>query len=257
MDQQLLERVCNTPGVPGYEDAAQDVVADVLTASCDEVTRDRMGNVIGLKKATQIPDGAERAPRVMLAAHVDEIGMMVKHINDKGFIRFQPVGGLNAKVLVSQRVLIHGREPVGGAIVPDTRGDQKDKVPSLEDMLIDTGLPREDLCDRVEVGDIITFAPEVELLNEKVYVGRNFDDRIGTYCLLEAMNRLGATSVDAYAVSTVQEEVGVRGARTSTYAIEPDVGIAIDGSGGWGAYTPSTRTSARSARARASTSWTA
>lgn len=238
MDQQLLERVCNTPGVPGYEDAAQDVVTEVLTASCDEVTRDRMGNVIGLKKATQPPEGGGPAPRVMLAAHVDEIGMMVKHINEKGFLRFQPVGGLNAKVLVSQRVIIHGREPVGGVIVPDTRGDQKDKVPSLEDMLIDTGLSKEDLCERVEVGDIITFAPEVELLNEKIYVGRNFDDRIGTYCLLEAMNRLGPTSVDAYAVSSVQEEVGVRGARVASYAIEPDVGIAIDGSVCWGAYIP-------------------
>ena len=238
MDQQLLERVCNTPGVPGYEDAAQDVVTEVLAASCDEVRRDRLGNVIGLKRATQIPDGADRAPRVMLSAHIDEIGMMVKHISDKGFIRFQPVGGLNAQVLVSQRVVIHGRERVGGVIAPDTRRDMKDKVTPLEDLLIDTGLSTEDLRERVEVGDIITFAPEVELLNEKIYVGRNFDDRIGTYCLLEAMNRLGPTSVDAYAVSSVQEEVGVRGAQVATYAIEPDIGIAIDGSVCWGAYLP-------------------
>ena len=236
MDRQLFERVCNTPGVPGYEGAAQDVVTEVLGASCDEVRRDRLGNVIGLKKATQVPDGAERPARVMLSAPVDEIGMMVKHISDKGFIWFQPVGGLNAQVVVSQRVVIHGRQPVGGVIVPDTRSDRKDKVTPLEDLLIDTGLSKETLYERVDVGDIITFAPEVELLNDKVYVGRNFDDRIGTYCLLEAMNRLGPTAVDAHAVSSVQEEVGVRGAPVAAYAIEPDIGIAIDGSVCWGAY---------------------
>jgi len=88
----------------------------------------------------------------------------------------------------------------------------------------------------VSVGDVVTFAPGVELLNEKVYVGRNFDDRIGTYCLLEAMRRVGDTAVDVYAVSSVQEEVGLRGMRPAAYAIEPDVGIAIDGSLTWGPY---------------------
>ena len=240
MDQDLFERVCNTPGVPGYEDEAQEVVMEALAASCDDVRRDRLGNVIGLKRATQPPAGAPRPLRVVLAAHVDEIGMMVKHIDEKGFIRFQPLGGLNAQVLVSQRVIVHGhghaKNRVGGVIVPDTRPDAKEKVTPLDELYIDVGLPGDTVRERVEVGDIITFAPKVEALNEKVYVGRNFDDRIGTYCLLEAMRRVGPTAVDVYAVSSVQEEVGVRGMRVAAYAIEPDIGIALDGSLSWGPY---------------------
>ena len=235
MDMELFERVCNAPGVPGHEDEAQAVVMETLRASCGEVRHDRLGNVIGLKKATRPP--AEGMPRkVVLAAHVDEIGMMVKHIDSNGFIRFEPMGGLNAQVIVSQRVVIHGRKPVGAVVVPDTRGDSKDKVTKVEDAFLDTGLPRDALRGLVDIGDVVTFAPGVELLNEKIYVGRNFDDRIGTYCLLEAMRRVGDTAVDAYAVSSVQEEVGLRGMRPAAYAIEPDVGIAIDGSLTWGPY---------------------
>jgi endoglucanase len=105
-------------------------------------------------------------------------------------------------------------------------------------MLIDVGLPLAAVCEVVEVGDIVTFASELEQLNDKVYVGRNFDDRIGTYCLLDAMENLGPTKVDVYAVSSVQEEVGVRGMPMAAYAIEPDIGLALDGSVTWGAHIP-------------------
>ena len=237
MDQKLLERVCNAPGVPGYEDEAQAVVMEVIGPCCDEVRRDRLGNVIGVKKATRPPADGSRPPRVVLAAHVDEVGMMVKHIDSNGFIRFQPMGGLNAKVMISQRVVIHGKKRVGGVVVPDSGKDSKDKVPSVEELFVDTGLPHDAVCERVDLGDIITFASELERLNEKIYVGRNFDNRIGTYCLLEAMRRLGPTVADVYAVSSVQEEVGLRGMRPAAFAIEPDVGVAIDGSLTWGPYS--------------------
>lgn len=233
VDRELLARVCGAPGVPGHEDAAQDVVQEVLGGCCDEVKTDRLGNVIGLKRATT---GENHAPRVLLAAHADEVGMMVKHIDENGFIRFEPLGGLNVQVVGSQPVVIHGKRPVGGVVVPDTRRDKKDKLPELKDVLIDTGLPRDELTKLVEVGDVVTFAQELVELNEKVLMGRNFDDRIGTYCLLEAMRRVGPTRVDVYAASTVQEEVGVRGATVAAYAVEPDIGIAIDGSVTWGAY---------------------
>ena len=234
MNRTLLEKVCHTPGIPGYEDDVQDVIQTILEGSCDEVWRDRVGNVIGLKRATNPPEG-QRPLRVVLAAHADEVGMMVKHVDADGFIRFQGVGGLNPQVLVSQRVIIHGRRPVKGVIVPRRSGEA---LPTLEEMLIDVGLPREAVCDAVEVGDIVTFASELEQLNDKVYVGRNFDDRIGTYCLLDAMQNLGPTAVDVYAVSSVQEEVGVRGMPMAAYAIEPDIGLALDGSVTWGAHIP-------------------
>jgi len=232
MDAALLERVVNTPGIPGFEDAIQDVVAEILRPHCDEVRRDTMGNVIGLRRAAEPPGGAERPLRVVLAAHADEIGMMVKHIDGDGFIRFVPVGGLNAQAIVSQHVIVHGRQPVNGVIVPG----KKDKLPAVEDMLIDVALPKDAVCELVQVGDVVTFAQELVQLNDKVYMGRNFDDRIGTYCLLEAMARLGPTVADVYAVSTVQEEKGVRGMPVAAFAIEPDMGLAIDGSPTWGGH---------------------
>jgi endoglucanase len=236
MDMKLLKRVCNTPGVSGFEDEAQDVVAEVLKASCDEVSRDRMGNVIGLKKAACPPKGGKRPMRVVLAAHVDEIGAMVKHIGDKGFIHFIQLGGLSVPSIISQRVVIHGRKPVRGVVVPDPRPENKDKLPAIEDLRIDTGLSGEAVRELVDIGDVVTFDVPVERLNDKVYVGRNFDNRLGVYCMIEAMRRVGKTRVDAYAVSTVQEEVGVRGIPPAAFAIEPDIGLAIDGSPCWGAY---------------------
>jgi putative aminopeptidase FrvX len=235
---ELLRRVSNAPGISGFEDAIQDIVIDNLSASCQETRRDRLGNVIGFKPA-QAPVGGREPIRVMLAAHADEIGMMVKHIDPEGYIRIQAIGGLHAPSLVSQVVTIHGREAVQGVVVPDM--DDPEKAPSVEEVAIDLGLPRDEVCQVVEVGDPITYAQEMVVLNDRVFMGRNFDDRIGTYCLLETMNRLGPTQVDVYAVSTVQEEVGVRGAPVAAYAIEPHIGLAIDGSLCHGPYPRSKR----------------
>jgi endoglucanase len=238
MDPKLLELICNTPGIPGHEDKVQDIVMEEFRACCDEVRRDPLGNVIGFKKAATPTPGRERPFRVALAAHADEVGMMVKHIDDNGFLRFIPVGGLRATVLVSQHVIVHGREPVHGVIVAKPSQGKDAKVPDVREMLIDTALPVERVRELVEPGDVVTFAQELIKMNEKVYTGRNFDDRIGTYCLVEAMRQLGPTSVDVYAVSTVQEEVGLRGAWGAAFTIAPDAGLAIDGSLPWGAHVP-------------------
>lgn len=235
MNRKLLEKICNAPGVPGFEDAAQAVANDVLKACCDEVKRDHMGNVIGFKKAAKAPVKGKQPIRVMLAAHADEIGLMVKHINDKGFIHVIAMGGLNAQVVESQRVIIHGKKTVRGVVVPRMNG-KDEKGASLDDLLVDTGLPKAKLEKLIDVGDVITFEDDVSLLNGKMWVGRNFDDRIGSYTLLETMRTLGDTNVDVYAVSTVQEEVGLRGAGPAAFGCEPDIGIAIDGSMARGAY---------------------
>jgi endoglucanase len=238
MDEQLFARVCDAPGVPGYEDAAQEIAMEVLGACCDEVKRDFVGSVIALKRSVRPPDDGSRAPRVVIAAHVDEVGMMVRHISDDGFIRFTPMGGLNARVLISQRVLIHGKMPTKGVIVPPGGEAFKEKTPKVDELFIDTGLTKDALDGRIEIGDIVTFAAEVEQLNDKIYVGRNFDDRLGTYCLLDAMRRVGDTVADVYAVSSVQEEVGLRGMRPAAYAVDADIGLAIDGSMPWCPYFP-------------------
>lgn len=225
MNRDLLRRLSNAPGLSGFEDEVQELVRSQLDLTCDETRLDRLGNVIGLKRGI----GAAEAPvRVVLAAHVDEIGMMVKYIEPTGFIRFAPVGGVQAAASTSQRVVIHGREQVQGVVIPGNRTD--DKALTLDDLVIDLGLPVDEVRKVVEVGDPITYAQEFVELSADVVMGRNFDDRIGTFCMLEAIDRVGETRVDVYAVSTVQEEVGVRGMPVAAFAIEPDIGIALDGS---------------------------
>jgi endoglucanase len=160
---------------------------------------------------------------------------MVKHIGNQGFIHVVRVGGINPQVAESQRVVIHGRKPVRGVVVPKP-AEKDGKAAALDDLLIDTGLSAKELVKRIDVGDVVTFDADTSRLNGKMWVGRNFDDRIGTYCLLEAMRRVGETRVDVYAVSSVQEEVGLRGMRPAAFGIEPDVGLAIDGSMTRGAY---------------------
>jgi tetrahedral aminopeptidase len=230
---ELLRRLSNTPGVSGFEEQVQQIVVAELRSVCDEVRTDRIGNVIGLKRATSGVEGA--APlKVMIAAHVDEIGFAVSHIDDEGFVRFMPIGGFDPRTLVAQRVIIHGERDVKGVIAPQPnwilRDEDKRTVLDIGDLVIDAGLRYEEITRLVGIGDVISLAQPFEELNDNVVIGRNFDDRVGVYVMLEAMKRIGACQVDVYAVATVQEEVGLRGAPTAAYAIDPDIGIAIDGS---------------------------
>lgn len=236
MNQELLKRICSAPGVSGFEDTVQELIAEELASCCDEVRVDHLGNVIGVKKAAKRPADGGRPVRLMLAAHADEAGMMVKHINDKGFIHFIQLGGVNPQVAQSQRVLIHGVEPVRGVIVPKSANGEDKAPPKLDDLLIDTGLPKKELGQLVKPGDVVSFDSDVSLLNGGMWVGRNFDNRIGSYCMVEAMRQVRQTTVDVYAVSSVQEEVGLRGARPAAFGVAPDIGIAIDGSMARAAY---------------------
>ena len=234
MSIELLRKISEVPGVCGFEDAAQDIVAEELRNCCDEVWRDPMGNVFGLKKATV---GTQKPPKVMFAGHVDEIGLMVTHVDSDGFIRFTTVGGLSSQYLISQRVIVHGSEPVPGVIPPKYAGlmsdEEKNRVQSIEDLYIDTGLSANEVHAKVNIGDIISIDQDFRMLGDKVVTGRNFDDRLGVYCMVRAMQEMGETASDVYAVSTVQEEVGVRGAHPAAYTVAPDFGIAIDGSITW------------------------
>ncbi len=166
----------------------------------------------------------------MLAAHSDEIGFMVRHIDDRGYLRVAPVGGIQAHTSTSQRVVVQGRERVQGVVVPVHPVHAKPEALTPDDLFVDVGLPAERVRELVEVGDAVGYAQEFEELNDKVVLGRNFDDRIGTYCLVQAMREVGETQVDVYAASTVQEELGVRGATVVGNATLPDIAVAIDGS---------------------------
>lgn len=230
-----LRAICDAPGVSGFEDAVQGVVSELLESAVDETWRDRMGNLIGVKRAR--PDIVSPR-RLVYAAHVDEIGMMVSHVDDGGFVRFRAIGGLDPRTLPSQRVTVHGTRGDGAALhgVIATQSGwlgtpaDHERVFPIHELYIDVGLPGAEVRSLVEVGDVVTFAAGVDALNENVWVGRNFDDRIGVYCLVEAMRRLEPVGVDVYAVFTVQEEVGVRGMPTAAHSIRADIAVVIDGS---------------------------
>jgi len=231
VNPKLFQSICNAPGIPGFEDAVQEIAKGAFSTCCDSVTRDPLGNLIGFKKAKATGKG--RKPlKLMLAAHADEPAMMVTRIDGKGMIKFRMVGGVSPVMAQSQRVLIHTGtgKPVRGGIVP------KDAEAKIGDLCIDTGLPKEKLEKLVPLGSPITIDEDASILNGKMWVGRNFDNRVGNYCLVEAMRQVGDTQVDVYAVSSVQEEVGLRGARAAAGGIQPQIALAIDGSMTKGAY---------------------
>lgn len=223
----LAKRICEAPGIPGREDAVRELVKAEMNALVDEMYVDALGNVIGTKKG-------KGGPRVMLAAHMDEIGFIVKYIDDKGFIRLQQVGGFDARNLAAQRVLVHthGGEVLRGALQPAAKpihllqpGEMKPYT--LDDLFVDIGLSGEEVKAKVEVGDMITLDRTLERAGHNV-MSKSLDDRISVFIMLETLRALGEHSAEVVAAATVQEEVGLRGATTAAYGINPDVGVALD-----------------------------
>jgi len=228
---KLLKDLSEASGVAGHEGPVRDLIIQELTPLTDEITTDRLGNVIALKRGT----GAEPRPRIMLATHMDEIGLMVLQI-EAGFLRFVPVGGFDPRVLLGQEVLVHGRQPLPGVIGSRpphvVSAEEREKPVPLEELFIDVGLTEAQVRELVQVGDVVTLAqPFVELKGKgRLACGKAFDNRTSVTALILTLETLAGLrhSWDIYAVATVQEEVGLRGAITSTYGIAPDLGIAID-----------------------------
>jgi tetrahedral aminopeptidase len=224
----LLKRLCEASGVAGREDRVAALVRDELAGLVDEVSTDALGNVVGVKRGTG-------GPRVMILAHMDEIGFLVKHIDDKGFIRIQTVGGFDPRVLPAQRVIVHGYagESLRGVLALAakpihllTEGEMK--PPKIDDFFIDLGLSGDEVRERVEVGDMVTLDRTVERVGNNV-IGKAFDDRICVFQMIEALRQLsGTTDAEIIAVATTQEEVGLRGATTSSHHVAPDIGVALD-----------------------------
>ncbi len=227
----LLRRLCETPGISGFEERIQGLVHKELEKVTDEVKIDKLGNVIGIKRATKVTSKSS-PKKVMLAAHMDEIGFMVSFIDKDGFLRFSPVGGFDPKTLIAQRVIVHGVIDIGGVIgskpIHILDEEERKKIPKIKDLFIDVGLNREEVSKLVKPGDFITLDRNFKELNDKIVTAKAFDDRVGVYIMLEALKQIKEHEVDIYAVATTQEEVGVRGAMVSSFFIEPDVGIALD-----------------------------
>lgn len=228
---ELLRKLCETPGISGYEERIQKVIKEELEKVTDEVKIDKLGNIIGIKKTKKVR-GSSLPKKVMLAAHMDEIGFMISFIDKDGFLRFAPVGGFDPRTLIAQRVVVHGVKDIGGVIgskpIHILEEEEKKKAIKIKDLFIDVGLKKDEVSKIVKPGDFVTLDRDFKELNNKIITAKAFDDRVGVYVMIEALKRIKDCYVDIYAVATVQEEVGVRGATVSSFSVEPDVGIALD-----------------------------
>jgi endoglucanase len=221
----LLKRLCETPSIPGREEALRAVTREVLAPLADEIRVDALGNVIARKRGR-----GERT--VMLAAHMDEIGFLVRHIDKHGFIRLQRVGGFDPRAMVAQRVLVHTTSgSLRGALMPGVKPihllEGKPETPKIEEFFVDLGMSAEAVAAAVEIGDPVTMDRTTERLGDCV-ISKALDDRLGLFVMIEAVRAVRDPAVEILAVATVQEEVGLRGAQTAGYGLEPDIAVALD-----------------------------
>lgn len=228
LNLDLLARLCAIPGIPGREDAVREVMRAELAPLVDALRVDALGNLIGVRRGAG-------GPRVMVAAHMDEIGFLVKHVDDRGFIRLHPAGGFDPSRLPAQRVLVHASD---GRMFPGSIGvsgkpihllaPHEVKPVTVDDLFVDIGLGGDAARAAITVGDMVTLERDFQRAGDTVMT-RALDDRAGLFAMLEALRRLdGAQTCEIVAVATVQEEVGTRGALTAARAVQPDIGLVLD-----------------------------
>ena len=218
--KKLLQTLTETFGPSGYEDEVRRIVRREVEGLADEVRVDPLGNLIARKRPTK---AAPDPKRVMVAAHMDEIGVMVSHVDENGFIRFAPVGGVFRRYVLGSRVrFLNGTQ----GIIGFDRLDNINELPTLDKVYIDVGASNRKDCP-VQVGDVAAFDRQFSDLGDRL-AAKSMDDRVGVLVAIETLRALKSTPFDVYFVFTTQEEVGTRGAATSAYGIDPDVGIALD-----------------------------
>ncbi|KPL01474.1 MAG: hydrolase [Planctomycetes bacterium SM23_65] len=225
----FLETLMSAPSPSGFEEPAQSVVYDRMKKFCQRVDTDVHGNVIGVLNG-------DAKLRVMLAGHVDQIGLMVKHVTKEGYVRFDDIGGTDVATLPTKRVIIHGKKgPVRGVVgrkaVHLMEKEEHGKVQKIDKLWIDIGVSsKREAEERVAVGDPVTFDAAMVRLAGDVVASAGFDDKVGSFVVAETLRLLSKRKlkIAVYGVSTVQEELGLRGARTSTFGIDPHAGIAVD-----------------------------
>ena len=230
MNIELLRQLCETPGVPGHEERVRELIVQETKGLFDEVTVDPMGSLL-CKRCADTPD----APKIMLLCHMDEIGFLVSHISDKGYLFLQPVGGFDPRNLFSRRVLVctekgdfKGVMNPGGKPIHISSPEDRKKVPEVGEFFVDLGMG-EAAKDVVKVGDYVVMDEPFIEIGDKV-VSKALDNRIACWLGVEVMKKLGkkGRGAEIHVVFTTQEEVGLRGAKTSAYKIQPDIGIGID-----------------------------
>ena len=223
----LLERLSNAHGVSGYEGNIRQIIEEEVKPYVDQISTDKMGNLIATKKG--------KKPVVMLAAHMDEIGLMVKYVDDKGFARFTKTGGWFDQTLLNQRMIMHTENgPVYGVLGSKPphmiKEEEKKKIIKAEDMFIDVGATSKEDADKIGVktGTPVTSDIDFKSLGNDFVTGKAFDNRAGCVMLIEALSMMKDVKATVHAVFTVQEEVGLKGAKTSAFRLNPDVALATD-----------------------------
>ncbi len=228
-DIEFFRQLVESSGPSGYEQSVQKIFRNYVEKFADEIKTDVHGNVIAHKRGTG-------DLRIMLSGHADEIGLMIKYIDDNGFIRFSAIGGLDYSILPGLRVdIFHEGTVIRGIIgkkpIHLIKREDRDKPVKQEDLWIDIGASsRKEAEKKVSVGDYATFSPGMETLENNLVSTKATDNRVGVFTVAAVLKELAQeeTYASIYAVSSVQEEVGLRGAKTSTFGIDPHIGIAID-----------------------------
>ena len=225
MDIKLLKKLCDTPGMPGDEGMVKAILLEEIEKYSEDITEDVLGNIIA-----RIPGDS---PTFVLDAHMDEVGFMVHHIDNRGFLRVTPLGGMDARVFYGQRLMVWGKNPLKGVVaaVPPhvSRGSGGTKeVPEIEDCVIDLGLSAEKVADLVKIGDMVSFDTSLDETEDSV-ISKALDDRMGLFIIIEALRKTPNPDCNLIVTFTVQEEVGLRGARVITPVYEPDFAVALEG----------------------------
>ena len=225
LDIPLLKKICEIAGAPGFEQRVRKLVIEEIKNYVDEYSIDNLGNLTAIKR------GKSSAKKVMIAAHMDEIGFIVTHIDDNGFVRFHTLGGFDPKTLTAQRVIIHGTKDLIGVMgskpIHVMSAAERTKVPKTTDYFIDMGMSKEKVEKHISVGDSITRQRELIEMGDCVNC-KSIDNRVSVFILIETLKRLKDFPYDVYGVFTVQEEVGIRGAQVAAMQIQPDFGFGLD-----------------------------
>ena len=230
MNLDLLKTLCETPGVPGNEERVRDLIKGEIDGLFDAVETDPMGSLLCRRDST-----AKDPTKVMLLCHMDEIGFLVSHIDEKGFLYLQPIGGFDSRNLFSRRVLVctdtgdlKGVMNPGGKPLHISSPEDRKKIPEIGEFCVDLGMGKA-AHDVVKIGDMVVMDEPFIEIGDKV-VSKALDNRIACWLGIEAIRRLGSNGrgAEIHVVFTTQEEVGLRGARTSAHRIQPDIGIGID-----------------------------
>jgi endoglucanase len=226
MVQELLKKLSNAHGLSGSEDSIRGIIRRELKKHVDMISEDAMGNLIAVRKGNDFS--------IMLAAHTDEIGLMVKSIDEKGFLRFVTLGGWYPPTLYNQRVILHGTKGVvpgvlGGKPPHKMDEEERKKGVKVDDMFIDVGATSREEAEEIgiEIGTPGTMDREMTTLANGRLTGKAFDNRVGVALLIKTLQQV-KSPFTLYGVFTVQEEVGLKGARTSAYSLDPDCAVATD-----------------------------